>query len=74
MAWHPRAIPTGPLPAAPRPVFFGWNDAAWGRPKLIVGAEVATAYGRGYQGGVVFREREGDRVRARARSHQSSGF
>jgi hypothetical protein len=37
---------------------FGWNDAAWGKPRRELGADLAAWYERGYKGGLVFRGHE----------------
>ena len=36
----------------------GWNDAAWGRPHRDVEAAQAPWYERGYEGGLVFRQKQ----------------
>ena len=36
----------------------GWNDAAWGRPRREVETDVVSLYERGYEGGLIFRQKQ----------------
>jgi len=36
----------------------GWNDAAWGRARREVETDVVSLYERGYEGGLIFRQKQ----------------